>query len=147
MEFHYTLFAVYSMHTKLLTKKLAETGLTPGQPKILNYLEKHDGSMQNDIAAACFIEPASLTSVLNGMEANGLVERRRENGNRRTYYIYLTPKGKEMCGVISDAFSDIKKEVFAAIPAEDATSFMDTFAEIYEKLKGMMEAYNGNENA
>ncbi len=139
MEFHYTLLAAFSMHSKLLSKKLAGTGLTPGQPKILNFLEKHDGSMQNDIAAACFIEPASLTSALNGMEANGLVERRRENGNRRTYYIYLTPKGREMCNVISCAFAEITKEIFDTIPKEDASSFMDTFTEIYEKLKGMME--------
>ncbi len=147
MELHYTLLAVYSMHTKLLMKKLAGTGLTSGQPKILDFLKAHDGSMQNDIAAACFIEPASLTSALNGMEANGLVKRRRHNGNRRTYYVYLTPKGKEMCDVISNAFAEIRSEVFAAIPAEDAAAFMDTFAAIYDKLKGMMEAYNGSENA
>ncbi len=139
MDFQYILLAAHAMHSKLLTQKLAGTGLTPGQPKILNYLATHDGSIQTEIATACFIEPASLTSALNGMEAKGLIERRRENGNRRTYYIYLTPKGKEMCGVIGSAFEEITQEIFNNIPAEDATSFMDTFSEIYEKLRGMME--------
>ncbi len=145
MDFHYTLLAAFSLHSKLFMKKLAGTGLTPGQPKILNYLDSHDGSMQNDIAAACFIEPASLTSALNGMESNGLVERRRENGNRRTYYIYLTPKGKEMCAIISAAFAEITNELFANIPAEDASSFMDTFSEIYEELEHMMEVQDNGD--
>ncbi len=139
MEFHYALLAAYSLHSKLLTKKLSGTGLTLGQPKILNYLDKHDGSPQNEIASACFIEPASMTSVLNGMEAKGLIERRRHNGNRRSYYIYLTPKGREMCEVISKAFAEITEKVFETIPVEDATSFMDTLSEIYNKLKVMME--------
>ncbi len=139
MEFHYMILAVYSLHTKLLTKKLAGTGLTPGQPKILNYLDKHDGSPQNEIASACFIEPASMTSVLNGMEAKGLIERRRQNGNRRTYFIYLTPKGREMAQIIACSFAEITAEVLENISAEDAAQFMDTFTEVYEKLMSMME--------
>lgn len=56
--------------------KLKDTGLTLGQPKVLDYLQDHDGANQAEIARACHIEPASLTSVLNRMEEKALVERR-----------------------------------------------------------------------
>ena len=74
---------------------LEETGLTAGQPKVLDYLGYHDGASQKEIAAHCYIEAATLTSVLNGMEAKALIERRRLNGNRRTFHIFLTQKGRQ----------------------------------------------------
>lgn len=59
-------------------------GLTPGQPKVLDYLKEHDGASQKEIAGACGIEAGSLTSVLNRMEEKHMIERRILNGNRRT---------------------------------------------------------------
>ncbi|MCD8361827.1 MAG: MarR family transcriptional regulator [Lachnospiraceae bacterium] len=139
MEFQNLLNTTHSMHRKLAMKMISNTGLTPGQPRILNYLYTHDGSSQTEIAAACFIETASLTSVLNGMEAKGLVERRRQNGNRRTYYIYLTDKGKEMCRIIDEAFKEINVKLFSELPPEEVSVFMDVFEKIYEKLAEMLE--------
>ncbi|MCD8014730.1 MAG: MarR family transcriptional regulator [Lachnospiraceae bacterium] len=139
MEFQNLLNTTHSMHRKLAMKMIADTGLTPGQPKILNYLYSHDGANQTEIAAACFIETASMTSVLNGMEAKGLVERRRQNGNRRTYYIFLTDKGKEMCRIIDAAFTEINEKVFVGISSEDVSFFMDVFERVYEQLAIMLE--------
>lgn len=139
MKFHYLLMANQAMVQKYLMKKLSDTELTSEQPKILSYLGEHNGTSQTEIAAACYIETASLTSALNGMEAKGLVERRRLNGNRRTYYIYLTPKGEEMCQRVNAAFSEIEEEIFSEIPPQAKAQFMDTFYEMHKQLKNMME--------
>ncbi|MCD8148214.1 MAG: MarR family transcriptional regulator [Clostridiales bacterium] len=138
MEFQDLLNTTHSMHRKLAMRMITDTGLTPGQPKILNYLYTHDGSSQTEIATACYIETASLTSVLNGMEAKGLVERRRQNGNRRTYYIYLTGKGKDMCRIIDNAFQEINEKLFSDIPSGDVAVFMDVFEKIYGLLAMML---------
>lgn len=60
-----------------------ETNLTPGQPKIFDYLLYHDGVVQKEIASACHVEPATMTSVLYGMEKKGYILRKNLNGNRR----------------------------------------------------------------
>lgn len=39
---------------------LADTGLTAGQPKVLDYLGLHDGSIQKAIAAGCLILGAGV---------------------------------------------------------------------------------------
>ncbi|MFQ7549940.1 MAG: MarR family transcriptional regulator [Blautia marasmi] len=65
----------------------------------MDYLREHDGSNQKAIAAACHIEPASLTSVLGGMEQKGLIERKSLNGNRRSF-TYSSPKrGRKWCSM------------------------------------------------
>ena len=39
------------------------------------------------------MEPTSLSRTLKGMEAMGLIERRKDDANRRTVRVFLTPQG------------------------------------------------------
>ena len=92
---HYLLMANQMLVQKALLERLKGTGLTIGQPKILDYLNEHDGSNQKEIAKACFLEAGSLTAILNKMEEKNLIERRILNGNRRSFHFFLTQEGKE----------------------------------------------------
>ena len=94
--FHYLLMSDHLMVQKALVSSVKDTRLTPGQPKILDYLLHHDGAIQKEIAIFCHIEPASLTAILNGMENKGYIERRTAGSNRRSLHVYLTETGKNM---------------------------------------------------
>ena len=54
------------LHRRLM-EGLTETELSTGQPTVLAYLNGREGSCQKDIAAACQLEPGSLTVLLNRM--------------------------------------------------------------------------------
>jgi MarR family transcriptional regulator, transcriptional regulator for hemolysin len=51
---------------------------------------------QRKIAAGIGIQGATLTHHLNGMEAEGLLVRRRHPANRRTHQVELTQAGEEL---------------------------------------------------
>ena len=131
MTFHYMLMAGHALYNRKLMDMLAGSGLTAGQPKVLDYLGDNDGASQKEIAASCYIEAATLTSVLNGMEAKGLIERRRLNGNRRTYHIFLTGKGREQQQRVWDAFSQLEAGTFEEMSEEDTKRFMELFTQIH----------------
>lgn len=107
---HYLIMANQMLVQKSLLEQLKDTGLTIGQPKILDYLKDHDGSNQKEIARACFLEAGSLTTILNKMEEKGLIERRILNGNRRSFHIYLTAEGKGKQKLVEKAFAEIEKK-------------------------------------
>lgn len=71
MEFstHYLLMADHAMLQKLVMSRIKPLGLTTGQPKVLDFLQDHDGAMQKDIAKGCHIEPSSLSTILGGWNA------------------------------------------------------------------------------
>ncbi len=94
-SFHYLLAASAALFQRRVMAELTGLGLTAGQPKVLDYLGLHDGSMQKDIAAGCQIDPATLTGLLNRMEEKGLIQRRTLPGDRRSYHVYLTEQGWE----------------------------------------------------
>ena len=134
LSFHYLSMAVHSMIQKNFMEQVKPSGLTSGQPKVLDYLRDHNGANQREIAAACHIEPGSLTSVLNRMEEKGLIERRMLDGNRRTFYIFMTDEGSRLKDLVEDNFASIEKKAFRNISSEEQASFMETFSKIYENL-------------
>ncbi len=91
-------------------------------------------SSQKEIAAGCIIEAGSLTSVLNRMENDGMIERRTLNGNRRTYHIFLTEKGRILALRVRQAFSDMEKDIFKELSQDESNHFMKTFFHIYKHL-------------
>ena len=131
---HYLIMANQMLVQKALLERLRDTGLTIGQPKILDYLKDHDGSSQKDIAKACFLEAGSLTTILNKMEEKGLIERRILNGNRRSFHIFMTDEGREKMQLIDRSFSEIEKKALADVSDEELETFMSVYKKIYKNL-------------
>ena len=50
-SFHYLSMINHMTVQKKLMEQLKDTGLTLGQPKVLDYLKDHDGVSQKEIAA------------------------------------------------------------------------------------------------
>ena len=53
LSFHYLSMAVHSTIQKNFMEQVKSSGLTSGQPKVLDYLRDHNGANQKEIAAAC----------------------------------------------------------------------------------------------
>lgn len=130
---HYLIMANYLQFQKALIYDMHNSELTSGQPKILEYLLLHEGAAQKEIAEACYIEPATLTSVLFGMENKELVIRKNKDGNRRNLYVYLTEKGRQLAEQVVMQFEQIEK------CALDGLSEQET-----EQLAGMLMKICGN---
>ena len=142
---HYLIMANQMLVQKALLEQLKDTGLTIGQPKILDYLKEHDGSNQKEIAKACFLEAGSLTTILNKMEEKGLIERRILNGNRRSFHIFLTAVGREKQQLVDTAFSEIEKKALADISEKEFEQFMSVYHRIYSNLSGISEKQTEND--
>lgn len=133
-SFHYLSMANHMMVQKKLMEQLKDTGLTLGQPKVLDYLKDHDGASQKEIAAGCLIEAGSLTSILNRMEEKGLIERKVLNGNRRTFHIFMTESGKKNQKLVEETFEKIEETALNNISEEEQKVFMEIFHRIYRNL-------------
>ena len=136
-SFHYMSMINYMTIQKKLMEQLKDTGLTLGQPKVLDYLKDHDGVSQKEIAAGCLIEAGSLTSILNRMEEKDLIERKMLNGNRRTFHIFMTESGKKNQKLVEEAFKKIEKTALNGISEEEQKLFMEIFCRIYRNLADM----------
>ena len=133
---HYLLMKSHSVMQRKIYSEAQKIGLTSGQPKILDYLYEHEGSDQKTIAGYCEIEPATLGSILLRMEQKGLIERRQENGNRRSLFVYLTENGKEVCEKMHDIFSQKDKQASDGLTTAEINELKRLLTKVCENLDG-----------
>lgn len=132
---HYLVMANYLQFQKSLISNINNPELTSGQPKILEYLLFHDGAVQKEIAEACYIEPATLTSVLLGMENKEMVIRKNKEGNRRNLYVYLTDKGRKLANQIAGQFEQIEKKALSGLSEQETELLTRMLSEICKNMK------------
>ena len=131
---HYLLMADHFMIQKALVTSVKDTGLTSGQPKVLDYLKNHNGAVQKDIAAGCHIEPASLTAILNGMATKGLIKRRLCSDNHRFYNVYLTETGHHYVDRLEKEFDIIESYALQNFSEADKEQLIEYLSRIYNTM-------------
>lgn len=117
---HYLLMKSHTLLHRRIASGAAELGLTPGQPKVLDFLSRYGESDQKTIADYCEIEPSTVGSILLRMEKSGLVMRRQREGNRRSLYVSLTEKGRKAAEEMQNVFAGAEAEAAAGLSAEEA---------------------------
>ena len=133
-SFHHKLMRTHLLMHKAVMARAKELGLTSGQPKILEFLYEREGVEQKTIAECCGIERATAGSLLDRMESAGLIERRRQNGNRRSLYVYLTPAGRRAAEQTEAIFADAEREALAGMDADERAELLQWLDRAYENL-------------
>lgn len=136
-SFHYLLMATQSLFQRSVMAELSGSGLTAGQPKVLDYLGRHDGSVQKDIAAGCQIDPATLTGLLNRMEEKGLIRRCNEDGNRRSLHVYLTEQGWDKQREVRQTMERQSEAVQAGLSEEQRAQLLDCLYKVCANMTDM----------
>ncbi|HJB79915.1 MarR family winged helix-turn-helix transcriptional regulator [uncultured Flavonifractor sp.] len=136
-SFHYLLMATQSLFQRSVMAELNGSGLTAGQPKVLDYLGRHDGSVQKDIAAGCQIDPATLTGLLNRMEEKGLIRRCNEDGNRRSLHVYLTEQGWDKQREVRQTMERQSEAVQAGLSEEQRAQLLDCLYKVCANMTDM----------
>jgi MarR family transcriptional regulator for hemolysin len=84
---------------------------------LLNVKARHRIANQRELATAVGIREATLTHHLNAMEADGLLTRRRDPGNRRVHVVELTETGEAAFARMRDAALSFDRRLRRGISA------------------------------
>lgn len=107
-----------------------ERDLTPEQGFTLGYLAESPGVMQRDIAEAGRTSAASVSSLLQGLERRGLVERRSEPGDERSKRVYATPEAMTLIAGFEEAMAAADETILAPLNEKERT----TLRRLLEKI-------------
>ena len=81
--------------TRRLGERLQELALTTRMWGALNVLAAEGAITQHSLCKSIGIDPSSMVSTIDELEAQGLVERRRHPRDRRAHALHVTPRGRE----------------------------------------------------
>ncbi len=77
-------------------ERLSALKLLPADAGILRLVHASEGLSQQTLGARLRIAPSRLVALIDALEQRGLLERRDQPGDRRSYALYLTVRGREM---------------------------------------------------
>ncbi|WP_404405525.1 MarR family winged helix-turn-helix transcriptional regulator [Pelagibacterium halotolerans] len=102
--------------TELNSKALMrETGLTPSQLVFMQLLEDGNEQTAGSVAGRMGITQATATALIQKLEAQGLVVRRKGETDRRQVWLSLTPAGREVLAIAPDGVHARFHEQFTAL--------------------------------
>jgi DNA-binding MarR family transcriptional regulator len=116
-------------------ERVAALDFSRPQAGLLRLISREPGQSQQAVARRLGTPPSRLVALVDGLEERGLIERRRNPGDRRNYALHLTAAGKR-------AMADLSQ---AALEHEQAISAPLTEAERAQlsKLLGKLAAAHG----
>jgi DNA-binding MarR family transcriptional regulator len=92
--------------------------LKPRQFQILGLLHDHGGLAQRELIQTMGVDPSILVTLLNPLEADGLVTRERDPDDRRRHLVTLTPAGEQHLASAARAQKDTEDALFASLNSD-----------------------------
>src|SRR3954452_11874863 len=89
--------------------------LKPHQFQILGLLHDRGGLAQRELMAEMDVDPSILVTLLNPLEAHGLVTRERDPADRRRHLVALTAAGERALVSAARAQRETEDELFAPL--------------------------------
>jgi DNA-binding MarR family transcriptional regulator len=111
-------------------RRIKHLKVTPDQFTVMRTLIEADakGLSQREIAETISSDANTIASLLERMEANGLVERTTNETDRRAHRIRLLAQGRKTYKIARSLALDLQSEVLTALPEPDRESFLKNLA-------------------
>ena len=134
---HYAMRKLREVHTR--------HELTPRQFQLLALLCERGAMGQRELGQVMEIDPSILVTLLNPLEAAGLLSRRRDETDRRRHLVRLTARGERRLAAAARAQHEAEEELFAGLETGQREQLHDLLIALNESLSGDCRAAAANE--
>jgi DNA-binding MarR family transcriptional regulator len=111
-------------------ERLGPVDLTPPHAGILRFVGGAGGISQQELAGHLRILPSRLVILIDQLEERGMIERRSDPEDRRSYALHLTTKGSEMLKTIERLAREHQDALLVSLSADER----DVLASLLRKV-------------
>ena len=134
-ELHYLLMRAFHVSNREVAARVRQDGLLPGQPKVLEYLDEHDGCTQKQLGEGCALDKSTITGLLTRMDQQGLVRKQTAADDRRVSLVCLTEAGRRHAAFVRQGFAAVDALAWDGIAPERRAAFLQTMQDIIANLQ------------
>ncbi len=129
VEAYQAIFQVGDRHIRTL-------GLTPPQFDVLAELGGTNGMTCMELSQSTLLAKASLTGIIDRLEAKGLLERQAVPHDRRATHVCLTRKGESLYRNVFPAHADVMRPYFErAITKQEVRVMQDLLIRLRDSCR------------
>ncbi len=104
------------------------------QDLVIYHLAQQKGLNQKDLASKLNITPASVSSIVNQMEDEGLLVRIQDEKDERKFSLSLTEKGQSMVSYVIDSWLKIQEGITKGLSDEEKATFLHFLKQVKQNL-------------
>lgn len=124
---------------RVLDAKLAKHGLTSTQYIVLARLWEGDGISITELCDRLSLDNPTLTGIVDRMERDGSLERRRDGDDRRVVNVYLTEKGRTLRKAVGSLAEETDAEAWEEFTVSEKRNMIDTLNLIWKRMNERLD--------
>jgi DNA-binding MarR family transcriptional regulator len=97
-------------------------GLTALQYTALTVLERHENMSSAQLARNSFVTAQSMADMVAALESRGLIERHRDDADRRRLAVKLTAEGRGLLDRYRDQVQALEDSMLASLTEDEVTA-------------------------
>ncbi|TND09717.1 MAG: regulatory protein MarR [Bacteroidetes bacterium] len=113
---------------------LAEANIHGGQDILLYYLSIEDGQTVSALVEKMCIQHATISTMLDRMEANGMIKKEKDATDKRTSRVYLTKNGTDALKHISKIWKTMEATVTKGLTETQENSLQVLLEQVLKNL-------------
>ena len=110
-------------------KALKPSGLTPRHLGVLFEVQARPTSQQ-DLVETIGVDPSKLVGLLNDLEADGLIVRKRDPEDRRRHIVEVSAKGSARLEDAKQIAAAVEEELLAGLDADQRAELLALLAQV-----------------
>ena len=114
---------------------LAEYGMTEQQWRVIRVVQQRPGIDATALSEACCILMPSLSRMLKNLESDGLLIRKKVEGDMRRQVITLTQQGSDLFAKMAPKSEEIYAEIEAQIGKDEMGQLIEQLQSLRRNLK------------
>lgn len=133
-----TLGSVLSDVARLMRRafdaRARDIGVTRPQWQVLSILRRNEGINQGGLSDILEVEPITVCRMVDRLQEAGLVERRPDPADRRSWRLYLTTKAHDLLGHLRPLADNMLEQALDGVDDGDRVALMATLEQIRQNL-------------
>jgi DNA-binding MarR family transcriptional regulator len=123
-------------YTRKIFTEMSRAGTTPARARLLMTLQCQGSCKMADLSGDLGVTPRSVTKLVDGLEAEGLVSRESHPHDRRITMIRLTASGMQVCKESAMANHAAVTALYECLSASDRQQLARILRKLIEALSG-----------
>lgn len=119
------------------SKEVRPLGATLQTWRVLAALRERDGRRMGDLSETTSIEVSTLTRLVDNMENEGLVARRRDAADARAVTLHATPAGRRMTRMILPIAERYEKVALLGFSEAEATVLKTALRRLFDNMDAL----------
>jgi DNA-binding MarR family transcriptional regulator len=125
----------YKARMRSILSDISSGESSPSRVMLAVVLRKHGSMPMGTLASYVGLPKSNITALVDDLEGEGVLRRRRDEADRRITHVELTTKGRALCGREYDAYEKSVATLFDRLPAAERASMLSALERLTRLLR------------